>query len=31
MPVYNPPEQYLRRAIESVLGQIYPTLGIVHR
>lgn len=23
-PVYNPPEKYLRAAIESVLGQIYP-------
>ncbi len=24
VPVYNPPEAYLRAAIESVLGQIYP-------
>jgi glycosyltransferase involved in cell wall biosynthesis/2-polyprenyl-3-methyl-5-hydroxy-6-metoxy-1,4-benzoquinol methylase len=24
MPVYNPPEQYLREAIESVLDQVYP-------
>jgi len=24
MPVYNPPEQYLRMAIDSVLKQIYP-------
>jgi O-antigen biosynthesis protein len=24
MPVYNPPERYLREAIESVLNQVYP-------
>ena len=24
MPVYDPPERYLREAIESVIGQVYP-------
>jgi len=24
MPVFNPPEAYLRQAIESVIGQVYP-------
>jgi Glycosyltransferases involved in cell wall biogenesis len=24
MPVYNPPEQFLREAIESVINQSYP-------
>ena len=30
MPVYNVEETWLRRAIESVKSQIYPSLGTVH-
>ncbi len=29
-PVYNTPEEFLREAIESVRGQLYAELGVVH-